>query len=88
MNGQLWVHLPMSGRHNAINALAAMAVANALWHRPAEAAEALGDFAGPPMRLERMELGGVTVINDAYNANPASVVAAADVLAEQPGRRR
>lgn len=88
VNGRLWVQLPMLGRHNAVNALAAMAVANRFGVAPAEAGAALADFASAPMRMERMELGGVTVINDAYNANPDSVVVAADVLAEQPGGRK
>jgi UDP-N-acetylmuramoyl-tripeptide--D-alanyl-D-alanine ligase len=40
------------------------------------------------MRLEWVDAGQVTIINDAYNANPSSVVAAAEVLGDQPGRRR
>ena len=49
----------------------------------------MADFVGEPGRLERIEAGPVTVINDAYNANPASVLAAGDVLGgcEGPGRR-
>ena len=40
------------------------------------------------MRLERIDAGDVTVLNDAYNANPASMAAAAEVLAESDGRRK
>lgn len=88
VNGRLWVTLPLPGRYNAINALAAMAVANHFGIAPPEAAEALADFAGAPMRMERVALGEVTVINDAYNANPASVAAAAEVLSEEKATRR
>ncbi len=88
LNGRAWVSLPLPGRHNALNALAALAVADHFEIAPAEAGEALADFTAPPMRLERIELGDVTIINDAYNANPASMVAAADVLAEQESQRR
>ena len=88
LNGRLWVELPLRGRHNAVNALAAIAVAQRMGLPQDDAAAALADFAGPEMRLEPIDAGGVTIINDAYNANPASVVAAADVLAESDGRRR
>lgn len=40
-----------------------------------------------PMRMELLELGGVKVINDAYNSNPAAVKAALKVLASRGGRR-
>ncbi len=83
VNGQFWVTLSLPGLHNATNALAALAVANHFGVCPAEAGEMLGEFSAAPMRLERIELGGLTVINDAYNANPASVIAAADVLGEE-----
>jgi len=88
VNGHLWVDLPLPGRHNALNALSALAVARRLGMDEAAAAEALA--AAPPvaMRTEWIDAGGVTIINDAYNANPASVLAAADVLAEAPAMRR
>jgi len=88
MNGRLWVRLPLPGRHNALNALAAIAVAQRMGLEQDEAASALADMPGGEMRLERLRTGGLTVINDAYNANPASVTAAADVLAETAGRRK
>jgi len=88
VNGQLWVALPLPGRHNALNALAAIAVANHFGISPAQAAEAMAEFSAAPMRLERIELGGVMVINDAYNANPASVAAAAEVLSEAPSEKK
>jgi UDP-N-acetylmuramoyl-tripeptide--D-alanyl-D-alanine ligase len=88
LNGRLWVEMPVPGRHNAVNALAAIAVAQRFGLAQEEAAAALSDFALPPMRLERVQAGDVTVINDAYNANPASLLAATDMLVEAEGRRK
>jgi len=88
VNNRLWVSLQLPGRHNALNALAAIAVAQRMGFSQAEAAEALADFAGVEMRLERMKIGPVTVLNDAYNANPASVAAAAEALSSAQAKRR
>jgi len=88
VNGRFWVDLPLPGKHNALNALAAIAVAQRFGFSQGEAGEALGDFQGVEMRLEWIDLGRLTVINDAYNANPASMLAAAKVLSETGGRRR
>ena len=88
INGHLRAELPVPGRHNANNALAAIAVAVRLGFSREEAAKALRDFAGEAMRLQSMRVGDITLVNDAYNANPASLAAAAEVLAELPARRR
>ena len=80
--------LPLLGRHNVHNALAAIAVGTELGLAP-EALQAGIDALEPtPMRLEARCAGGVTIINDAYNASPASMRAAVEVLAEAaPGRK-
>ena len=88
INRRQWVELPVPGRHNALNALAAIAVAIRFGFDQAEAAEALADFTGPEMRLQPVAAGTVTILNDAYNANPASLAAAADALASFEGKRR
>jgi UDP-N-acetylmuramoyl-tripeptide--D-alanyl-D-alanine ligase len=88
VNGRLWVDLPLPGRHNAMNALAALAVAQRLGLAEADAAAALADFPGTPQRLDRVEGTCLTLINDAYNSNPASLLAAVDVLVQTPGKRR
>jgi UDP-N-acetylmuramoyl-tripeptide--D-alanyl-D-alanine ligase len=88
LNGRLWVDLPLPGRHNAINALAAIGVAQRFGFGQEESAEALAGFAGVEMRLQTIQAGPVTILNDAYNANPASLTAAAEVLVDTPGRRR
>ena len=87
-NGRLWVDLPMPGRHNAMNALAAIAAAQRFGIDQADSAAGLADFGGESMRLEWTEVGSGAIINDAYNANPASMAAAADVLAGCKGGRK
>jgi len=77
------VSLPLHGQHHVSNALAAAAVALEAGLRPARIAELLAT-ARPASRW-RMEVttrtDGVTVVNDAYNANPDSVRAALKALA-------
>lgn len=72
--------LPLLGRHNVVNALAAIAVAMRFRMSPEDIAEGLSRAKPPRMRLEPMTIGDVTVINDAYNANPSSMRAALDVV--------
>ncbi|MBI1848917.1 MAG: UDP-N-acetylmuramoyl-tripeptide--D-alanyl-D-alanine ligase, partial [Planctomycetes bacterium] len=78
-------HLALPGRHNLSNALAAIAAATACGVDPAFALSALGAARGSlPMRLEVAEHRSVQIVNDAYNANPASVEAALEWLATLP----
>lgn len=80
--------LPLLGRHNVCNALAAIAVGTELGLSPEELQAGVSALQPTPMRLETHCAGGVTVINDAYNASPASMRAAIEVLAEAaPGRK-
>jgi len=64
--------LRLLGEWNVLNALAAVAVAMSSGVPLPECARRLADFRGPKMRMEPLELAGVTVINDAYNSNPES----------------
>ena len=89
--GRLWVRTPggdagvrlaLPGRHNAANALAALAAAYALGVPVAQAASALEAVGPAAGRLEiRRGPGGMTVLDDTYNANPTSLEAALEVLA-------
>ena len=80
------VPLRLRGRHNARNALLALAIGRA-WGVPAEAAvAALAALEPPKMRSEVHRYGNVVVIADCYNANPGSVDAAIDLLAAMPRR--
>ncbi len=89
-HGSAQVALPLVGAHHVPNALAAAAVALELGGSPGGIAAAL-EAAAPASRW-RMEVterpDGVTVINDAYNANPESMRAALDALAAVSRGRR
>ena len=77
--------LPYDEPHNLLNTLAAVAAAVAVGVEPAGAVEPR--FSS--LRGEIVELpGGVTVVNDCYNANPMSMRAALQHLAETPAERR
>ena len=77
--------LPYSEPHNLLNTLAAVAAAGALGVR----AGGLVDVRFSSLRGEIVELpGGVTVVNDCYNANPMSMSAALDHLSQTPAERR
>jgi UDP-N-acetylmuramoyl-tripeptide--D-alanyl-D-alanine ligase len=80
--------LPLLGRHNAVNSLSAIAVARRLGVRESEIREALAHARGPDMRLQLTSVNGVTVLNDAYNANPASMIAAIETFCDLPARDR
>ena len=82
------VELPLRGRHMVSNALVALAIADSLGVPLADAAAALSQARLPAGRSELLELGGMTVINDCYNANPPSFAAALDLLADVRAGRR
>ena len=84
------VVLGVPGRHNVYNALAAAAVGLALGCTPEEVAAGLGTAELSAMRMQVFETARrVTVVNDAYNANPVSMRAAIETLAAmQPEGRR
>jgi UDP-N-acetylmuramoyl-tripeptide--D-alanyl-D-alanine ligase len=82
------VHLQVSGMHNVRNALAASAAAVAMGIPAAAIQYGLEHFRGVKGRLQRKAvLHGATLIDDTYNANPGSMRAAIDVLAQQPGKK-
>lgn len=85
---RLPISLPLPGRHNVLNALAAVAAVWAATGDLAGVAEGLALAQGEAMRGQVLVLPGpITVINDAYNANPSSVVAALELLATAAGRK-
>lgn len=84
------VELGLRGRHQARNALAALAAADHLGVPLAEAAAAIRDVRLLEHRYQTIATAaGYEVIDDAYNASPESMLAAFDTLADQPvvGRR-
>jgi len=80
--------LPLVGRHNIYNALAAVAVGLERGLTPSEAGSALASLAPVERRGQVVQLGKITVINDCYNSNPVALAAMVDALAEMPARRR
>lgn len=85
----LELELPFGGRHNATNALAALAAYHALGLPLAEAARGAGGAKLSRWRGEEAPLpGGGLLINDCYNANPLSMIAALEHLRERAAGRR
>ena len=84
--GEIDVVLPLSGQHNVRNACAAAAIAIAVGIDIADIKTALESVQPVDGRLRRLAgINGATVYDDSYNANPLSVVAAAEFLASLPG---
>lgn len=81
------VCLPLPGRHNVLNALAASAAAIEAGVDLDGIVMGLESFAGVARRLQVHEHRGITVIDDAYNANPESFRAALEVVESYAGRR-
>ena len=87
-SGKVSFKLNVQGQHNISNALAAGATAYALGVSNTNIAQGLQSFAGVYGRLERKAgVNGAIVIDDTYNANPDSMKAAIDVLAQQDGEK-
>ena len=91
---RLRYRLGLPGRHHALNSLAVLLAVRALGGDIDAAANALGSMAAPSGRGTRERLArddrAITLIDESYNANPASVAAALDVLGQVPragGRR-
>lgn len=86
--GRFNVSLSLPGRHNAANALAAAALAMEAGAGPRDVILGLADMRSVKGRLNiRKGLRGAVVLDDTYNASPASFRAAIDVLVKQPGIR-
>ena len=83
------VRIKVHGTHNVTNALAAAAVGAALNLSGSMIAQGLGRFRPAAMRSQVVTHHGVHIINDCYNANPASMKAALQLLAQwSPARER
>ncbi|HEY6101631.1 MAG TPA: UDP-N-acetylmuramoyl-tripeptide--D-alanyl-D-alanine ligase [bacterium] len=82
------VSLKSWGVHSVRNALAAAAVAQVMSVGVEEVAARLAGLTPPKMRLQPLRLRDILVINDAYNASPASMTAAFEVLRHVAGGRR
>lgn len=87
--GNCEVHLGVSGRHMAHNAAAALACVGAVGGDLLAGASALPTAGLSSMRMEMVySQSGALILNDAYNANPTSMRAALETLAQLPATRR
>ena len=84
------VYLPLAGPGNLENALAAWAVCSQFGLAIGDFAKAVKTLSPISMRAEPLQIGTLTVLNDCYNANPASMRNALDILAglDPTGNRR
>ncbi len=80
--------VPVWGRHHLTAILAAIAAGRRLGCSIGEMAEALRNFAPLPMRCEVTQVRGATIINDTYNASPAAMLAALELLRDFDARGR
>lgn len=81
------VHVPLPGEHMVLNAIGAAAVGKVLGLTPEEIARGISGAKAVEGRGEIMQAGGYTVIDETYNANPASMRAAMDLLAMADTRK-
>lgn len=81
------VTLSFPGEHNVVNALLACAAGLVLGIGLEEAAKGLEAYVPSDRRMQLLECGGITVINDCYNAAPASMEAGLKVLSGFSGRK-
>jgi UDP-N-acetylmuramoyl-tripeptide--D-alanyl-D-alanine ligase len=80
------VNLPLPGKHNVLDALAALAVGTVFGVSLVEGSVGLGELELSKMRLEVcFGILGTTLLNDVYNANPTSMQASLQVLKERAG---
>lgn len=81
------VSLPAVGLHNVYDALAAFSVGLSAGVEPQSIAQGLKNHVPAGLRQRIRKVGGVTLIEDCYNASPDSQRAALNVLSGQPGRK-
>lgn len=80
--------VPLHGRHQAMNAVLAIALAGLMGIPSSAIRSGLACCVRPRMRLEPMEIEGIRILNDCYNANLDSMKSGLAVLMEMPGCNR
>ena len=82
------IHLYAAGEHNVSNAMAAAAIAYSSGASIRQIADGLADFRPPDKRMEILKArGGYKLLNDTYNANPASMAVGLKTLKQMAGRQ-
>ena len=87
MGKEFEITLPVPGEHNVLNALLAVAVGFVLEIGTKDIAAALAEFSMTHMRMDILKFKKITLINDCYNAAPASAAAALAVLGKYEDRK-
>ncbi len=82
------VEIPLPGRGNIENALAAWAICSNLGITTEQFADVVKTISPVSMRTEMLKIGSLTVISDCYNANPVSMKNALDILANLAGSQK
>ncbi|MBR5218308.1 MAG: UDP-N-acetylmuramoyl-tripeptide--D-alanyl-D-alanine ligase [Clostridia bacterium] len=82
------ITIPIEGKHNMYNALAAIAVGREYGISIHDAAQSIADFETDARRQNIVKVGDITVICDYYNANPQSMAAALELLCGGEAERR
>jgi UDP-N-acetylmuramoyl-tripeptide--D-alanyl-D-alanine ligase len=87
-NHKLQLKLKVLGRHNLMNALAAVAVGLEFKVNQKDIKDALLEFQPVNKRMEFTKAGDIIILNDCYNANPDSIKAALDTLKDIPSKKK
>lgn len=88
VNSGFNINLPVLGKHNVYNSLAAITLCDVVGISIEDVFEKFIDFKLPPMRMEKQVCGDIVVINDGYNSNPSSMLAALDEFSHLPAPGR
>ncbi len=80
IEGEVNINIPSIGKHNVYNALRAASVGVIFGIELDLIKKALETCQTTGMRMQRLDIGGITIIDDTYNSNPASLIAAVDFL--------
>ena len=85
---QFEYHVPVTGRHFLRASLTALAIAREIGLSPTEIAAGFQNFQAVPGRCQVQRIGSWTLIDDSYNANPASMQAACETLRDWQGANK
>ncbi len=88
LNDRFRVTIPMPGSHHAANAAVVFAIARWFGLAPDQIIERLKSFVAQDGRTKVIHVGSVSLVDDTYNANPASMLAAIDGLAHADAQRK
>ena len=87
MEKEFDITLPVAGEHNVLNALLAIATGLVFEIPEKEIKDAMSNFSMTKMRMDIINAKTITIINDCYNAAPASVTAALSVLGKYEDKK-